>query len=338
MAIRGMAIAGRALGEAETVERAARAAERVLEVMRPSGGPLLHAVREGAGRVPAFLSDYAFLVRGLLALHEVAAPTGEEGRWLAAAAGLADEQEERLAHPAGGWFNAAESPDLLFRSQEVFDGATPAANGVAVLGHLELAEATGEARFRERAERALAAFAPMVERAPEAARTLALANLRFHGGKLSGRPVPGGPARPGEAEAESVVRHRLELGEADDAGSREFRLHLEIAGGWHLHAAGSHLQAAGAPVEEGLATTLEGEGAELSDLAYPPGEPRSVLADPAGRSDRDEPPDGLEASIYRGRVTIAGRAHGDGRLVLRYQPCDESRCLPPVERSVPLTR
>jgi hypothetical protein len=337
MAIRGMALAGRALGEAEPIERAARAAERVLAVMRPGGKALLHAVRGGEGRVPAFLSDYAFLLRGLLALHEVGAPAAREGRWLTAAAELAEEQEARLAHPAGGWYNAAEGPDLLCRTQEVFDGATPAANGVAVLGHLELAEATGEERYRERAERALAAFAPMVEGVPEAARTLALANLRFHGGKLTGeRAAAGSPAhrRPGEAEAESVVEHRLELGEADGSGARAFRLHLEIAAGWHLHAAGSHLQAAGARGEAGLATALEAEGAELADLVYPPGEPRSVPVDSAERSDRGEPPHGPDAPIYRGAVTISGRVRGDGRLVLRYQPCDETRCLPPVERTV----
>ncbi len=182
MAIRGLAVAGRALGEPAMVARAARAADWIWEAMRP-GGTLLHAVRvrsgdSGAarGHVPAFLSDYAFLVRGLLGLHEVSG----EARFLDRAVTLAGEQRERLAHPDGGFYNAAQAPDLLFRSQEIFDGATPAANGVAALNLLELARRTGDASFARSAEHALAAYAPVVEQAPEAARMLALATARFH--------------------------------------------------------------------------------------------------------------------------------------------------------------
>ncbi len=182
MAIRGLAVAGRALGAPELVARAARAADWIWEAMRPEGGPLLHAVRAATdaggavtGRVPAFLSDYAFMVWALLGLHEV----DGDARFLARAVALTDEQEERLAHPDGGFYNAAAHPDLLFRSQEVFDGATPAANGVAALNLLELARRTGEGRFGERAERALTAYSSLVEQAPEAARMLALATARY---------------------------------------------------------------------------------------------------------------------------------------------------------------
>jgi len=123
-------------------------------------------------------------------LHEAT----EEPRYLDAAIELAAEQEERLAAPDGGFYNAAASDDLLFRSQEIFDGATPAANAVAVLNALELAErgaGAGElaARWRSQAERALTAFSPVIERSPEAVRMLSLATLRFHEGV--GSPSPG---------------------------------------------------------------------------------------------------------------------------------------------------
>jgi len=178
LAIRGLAVAGRVLGDDRWIALARRAADRVLEVMRPAGGPLLHAVRGGEGRVAAFLSDYAFLVRGLLGLAEAT----EEERYLEAAVALATEQAERLAHPAGGFYNAAAADDLIVRSQEIFDGATPAANGVAVLNALDLSNRTGDERWRRQAERALAAFSPVIEGSPEAVRTLSLATLRFHEG------------------------------------------------------------------------------------------------------------------------------------------------------------
>ncbi len=187
LAIRGLATAGRVLGDDGVIALARRAADRVLDVLWPGGGAgggqgggtLLHAVRGGEGKIPAYLSDYAFLVRGLLGLHEAT----DDGRYLEAATRLASEQQERLAHPHGGFYNAAAADDLLCRSQEIFDGATPAANAVAVLNALDLAERTGGAApWRAQAERALAAFSPVIERSPEAVRMLSLATLRFHEG------------------------------------------------------------------------------------------------------------------------------------------------------------
>ncbi len=174
-AIAGLAAAGVALGRPDLVERAAGAATAVLRDLRAEDGTLLHAWRGGAGRVRAFLADYAFLVRGLLRLHRA---TGE-ARWLDAARQLAAEQERRLATPEGGFFNAGESADLRFRGREIFDGALPAANAVAALNALELHEATGDPAYRAAAERTLRAFAPVAASHPDGARTLTLALRRF---------------------------------------------------------------------------------------------------------------------------------------------------------------
>ena len=63
----------------------------------------------------------------------------EEARWLELGAQLTREQIERLEDPRGGFCVAAERPDVLFRSREIFDGALPSSNAVAVLNLLELA-------------------------------------------------------------------------------------------------------------------------------------------------------------------------------------------------------
>jgi uncharacterized protein YyaL (SSP411 family) len=321
LAIRGLAVAGRVLRDDAMTGLARRAADRVLETMRPDGGPLLHAVREGEGRITAYLSDYAYLVRGLLGLHDT---TGDE-RYLAAATELATEQDERLAHPDGGWYNAADAPDLLFRSQEIFDGATPAANAVAVLNALDLAEKAeatdggdGTA-WREQAERALAAFSPVIERAPEAVRMLSVATHRYH--RRFG-PTPGagtGPAPetgPGESEAESVLDLHLHLDDSDDRGARPFELRLTIAPGWHLNANPAS--------DESLQpTVVEAEdGAELIAVRYPDGEEWA----PDFTDDR--------LSVYTGTVTITGTVRGEGHLILLAQPCDEARCLQPLRRRI----
>ena len=329
LAIRGLAVAGRVLADGEILGQARRAADRVLETMRPGGGPLLHAVRGGEGTIAAYLSDYAYLVRGLLGLHD--ALEGAEGEpYLEAAVELAREQQERLAHPDGGFYNAEDRPDLLFRSQEIFDGATPAANGVAALNLLDLGERTGDGRWRQRAERALAAFAPVIEQAPEAVRMLAVASRRFHreagsvpgGAEPEARPAAVDPVR---SQAEAAVEHDLRLGEPDGEGVRPFRLRLAIAEGWHLQPGPDAGEgAAEGPLAGARPTRLEAEGAELLDLEYPAPTP---WVPPAG---------GEEHPVYTGQVELTGRLRGGGQLVLAYQPCAADRCLEPVRRTIPV--
>jgi uncharacterized protein len=326
MAIAGLAEAGEALGEAELVARARRAARFVLARMRPGDGPLFHAWRGGRATIPAYLSDYAFLVRGLLTLYRVSG----EATWLAAARELTEEQIRRLGDPAGGFYVAAAQPDVLFRSKDAFDGATPSPNGVAVDDLLELAAATGEERWRDEAARALAAFAPLVEQFPDALGTLALAARRYAeaGEAAAGtaRPASAPAAGPLDAEAREVVAFDLDVAPAA-GGWRPFHLTLRVASGWHVNANPAS--------EEFLVpTAVAGEGAELRQVVYPPPE-RIRLAYAEG-----------ELAVYLGEATIRGEVQAatvDGRagaatLVLTYQPCDATRCLPPVTRRLEVPR
>jgi len=333
-AIAGLATAGRLLGEPEMVERAERAAELVLREMRGTAG-LLHVWRGGEARVPAMLADYAFLVHGLLALDRA---TGD-GRWLERAVELTAEQIDRLADPRGGFYVAAESDDLLLRSKDLFDGALPSANAVAALNLLALAERTGEPRWRREAERTMAAAAPLVEQFPDGAKTMAIAALRWHGEGVPGGERDAGAhgaapdagaegvagrttaVRDGAAElareADEAVAVAAELGPAGGGGWRPVRLTLRCASGWHVNPP--------EPADETLIpTTLEAEGGELRALAWPA--PETVELG------------GRPLAVYQGEIVVEGEllpsGDSDPTLLLRYQPCDETRCLPPATRRV----
>jgi hypothetical protein len=181
-AIRGLAVAGRLLDEPALVERAAAAAHFILEHLCVEDGgdsdsaTLRHCRRGKKTRHPALLADYAELASGLLALHEA---TGEES-WLAEAVALTEEQVDRLGDPAGGFFTSPDRPDLRWRSKPVFDGNLPAANAVAVLNLLDLAHRTGDRRWLDQAEAALAAFATVAEEQTDAVRMLCVAVHRYH--------------------------------------------------------------------------------------------------------------------------------------------------------------
>jgi len=298
MTISGLAIAGRLLEEEAFIERAARAARFVLETLRSADGVLLHAWRAGSGaKVPALLGDYVCMVRGLLALYDAT----EEPEWLEAAVDLSQEQVERLGDPdEGGFFVAAESDDVLVRSKEIFDGATPSGNSLAVLNLLRLAELTGEARWRELAGDSLRAFGSVVRERPNATPMLAIAARRH-------------AAQGADAAAEpKIVLARIEA--APEAGEEgEVRLRLEIAPGWHIYAAD--------PGDDALpGTTLTASGIEQLDVEWPEGEPW-------------QPSDALPpARIYEGTLTLVAQAGGvaeDATLTLTFQPCDDNNCLAP---------
>ena len=329
MTIAGLAAAGALLGEKAYVEQAARAAAFVLETLRPAGGPLLHAWRQGQGKIAAYLGDYAFFVRGLLALHRA---DGNE-RWLRAAVELTEEQIRRLRDPRGGFYVAGESPDVLFRSKDVFDGATPSGNAVAILNLIDLAERTGDSVWRIEARSALQAFATVIQTHTEAVRMMAVAVRRYHalgGDGLRTVDAAESPERlaaiersadsPGshmlEDMASGLVSLHLHLEEERD-GWRPFRLAVTVEPGWHL-------QANPASEEYLIPTTLQAKGAELRNVRYPEGRRmESKIAD--------------ELAVYDGTFEITGevgQAELGGELVLAFQVCDDFRCLPETTREV----
>jgi hypothetical protein len=112
-----------------------------------------------------------------------------------------------------------------------------------------------------------------------------------------------------DREARAVVEARLALDPGRRGDWERFHLRLRIEPGWHV-------QSHPASRAELVATSLESDGVELRGVVYPPAQ---------------ELVDGT--SGWAGEVEIAGecrRSSPPGSLILRYQACDDSRCLPPV--------
>jgi len=318
MAITGLAVASRLTGEKSYLEQARRAAEFVLENLRGQSGTLQHSWREGEARFDAYLSDYVFLVRGLLALYEAT----HEPIYLAEAERLTQEQVARLSDERGGFFLAADQPDVLYRSKEVFDGALPATNAIAVLNLLDLASLGGEpGPWLELAAKTLKAFTVFTERQPEGARMMSLAARRYHQqvqkplqqprAAAQAEESPAQVASPDESTApvEEVVDAELELNAMEHEGWRSFKLDVKVKEGWHVYAAEQEMP-------ELLPATLEIERGQLDEIVYPAGK----------RTERA----GLVAFILEGEFQIEGRLRGErATLSFLYQPCSDQLCLEP---------
>lgn len=165
----GLMIAALARG-ARILERddytlgAKKAAAFILKQMRKKDGRLLHRYRDGEAGIHANLDDYAFFTWGLIELYE----TTYDPEYLRIALEL---NNDTLTHfwdqKEGGFFFAPDdSGDLILRKKEVYDGATPSGNSVAMLNLLRLSHLTGNADLEERAARLDQAFSTQVAQLP----------------------------------------------------------------------------------------------------------------------------------------------------------------------------
>ncbi|MBW2281366.1 MAG: thioredoxin domain-containing protein [Deltaproteobacteria bacterium] len=161
--ISAFAQAGLALGEPDYTATAATAAGFALERMRQDGR-LRRVFKDGRADGDAFLDDYAFLIAGLLDLHEA----DGRRRWLEEAIALQKVQDAHYLDAAGGgYFTTADDQEkLLAREKPDFDGAVPAGGSVAFLNLLRLHEITTEPAYLERAVQTLSAFRTVIESRP----------------------------------------------------------------------------------------------------------------------------------------------------------------------------
>jgi uncharacterized protein YyaL (SSP411 family) len=142
---------------------AERAAEVVLAELRTVDGRLRRSWKDGRASADGVLEDHADLADGLLALYEA---TFDE-RWFSAAQALAEIVLDHFADPAGGFFDTADDAEpLVTRPRDLQDNAMPSGGAMATTVLLRLAALTGETRYREAAERALAGVVEVAPRHP----------------------------------------------------------------------------------------------------------------------------------------------------------------------------
>ena len=159
--IAALARAGAAFDEPGWVALAERAFAFVATHMTAPDGRLRHSWRLGRARHPASLDDYGAMMRAALLLEEA---TGDR-RYRERALGWLDIVERHYGDGTGGWFFAADDTErLIVRARTAADNPTPSGNGMMVEALARLWWLTGETRYRQCAEAAVAAFAGEVTR------------------------------------------------------------------------------------------------------------------------------------------------------------------------------
>ena len=163
LAIAAFAEAGRLLGEDRYTAAAVQAAETITKGLLGEDGVLRRSWKDGRAVGQGVLEDHAHLAEGLLALYE---STFDE-RWFTTARALLDRVLARFIDPAGGFFDTADDHErLITRPKDPQDNAVPSGGAMAATALLRLAAWTGEGRYRDAAETALASVGPYLARYP----------------------------------------------------------------------------------------------------------------------------------------------------------------------------
>jgi uncharacterized protein YyaL (SSP411 family) len=167
----GLVIAALAKGaqafEEPLYENAARrSADFILANMVDAKGRLYHRYRDGEAAIGAFLDDYAFLCWGLIELYEATFASS----YLQRALDLNAMMLEHFWDGEGGgfYFTADDADRVLVRKKEIYDGAVPSGNAVAMLNLLRLARLTGHQEYEEKAATLSRAFSDSIAPSPGA--------------------------------------------------------------------------------------------------------------------------------------------------------------------------
>jgi uncharacterized protein YyaL (SSP411 family) len=333
--------AARVLDDPGYLETAEQAASFLLDTLRTPDGRLLRSYRSGTAKLPGYLEDYAFLIDGLLRLHDAT----DDPRWLDEARSLADRMILDFADDARGgfFFTADDHESLVARVKDPYDDALPGPNAVAIRDLVALHGLTGEDSYLDAAGAALEAFSPAMGRSPGSAPMMLLALDEYLDAREDVAQANDTPA------AFSPGRLRLpEPGDAPAAGSGRAIVLAEVAGPIPSIRPGRafeipialtideryHLNANPAGAANLVPTSLSiapDAPAELIEVDYPPGVRKPL----AGQS---EP-----IPLYEGTATLNARLKlpddaPEGRItlrfLLRYQACDDRSCLAPA--TIPL--
>jgi hypothetical protein len=125
---------------------------------------LLRVYKNGKGKLPGYLDDYAFLAAGLLDLYEATLKASDfEG-----AVNLAETMiREFWDESEGAFFFTGKSHErLVSRSKPAFDGSVPSGNAVATQVLLRLHHYTGRQDYLEKAEKCLRIYHDAMEQQP----------------------------------------------------------------------------------------------------------------------------------------------------------------------------
>ena len=309
--IGALAFAGKSLDEERYLAAARRAANCALTTLKPNGA-LLRRYAKGEAAIAAYLDDYAFLADGLLDLYDA---TGETA-WADEARSLTDTLLETFwdATDGGFFYSGTGHETLIAQSKDFFDGALPSPNGVAARVLARLAKLPNGSRYAGFVGEMLTGYHGLMARAPQATATLILAAREIS-------------SDTGKTPIREAITLRADSGELTlkPGESQTATFTMTIADGYHVNARF-------VPRPDLIATVAmigTSAPAAIGPVRFPA---ETIYDDGTGES----------LPVYTGETkfqipiviaTDAAPGTYSATLTVRAQPCTDTECLAPVERT-----
>ena len=200
--IGALAMGARVLDNTDYLKAAAGCAGFILTTMRESDKKLLHRYRDGESAVNGLLCDYAFLVWGLLELYE----TDFNPQILQEAVSLNELMLDLFwDEDEGGFFLTPEDGEsLLIRPKEIYDGALPSGNSIALSNLLRLERMTANKELGSKAKLVIQAFSGTLKEVPSGY-TQFMASLYFSLSATTEIIIVGDPQAEDTREMLSII-------------------------------------------------------------------------------------------------------------------------------------
>ena len=163
--IAALAKGARMLDHAPYLTAAKSAADFIFNHLVDENGRLYHRYRRGRAGISATANDYAYLIMGLLELAE----SEPDGPWGAKAEALQQTMNDLFRDPLNDGFYLADRlcSDLPVRPRELYDGALPSANSVALNNLIDLGRHTHDSRWLDQARSLMTAIGATVKATPQ---------------------------------------------------------------------------------------------------------------------------------------------------------------------------
>ena len=162
--ISAFAKASQAFNDKRFSEAATIAYSFINKYLTNKEGKLIHRFRENVSGLPAHIDDYAFMINASIDLYE----TTFEIKYLKRAIELNEIliQEFWDDQNSGFYFTSSRNEKLIARQKEVYDGAIPSGNSVALLNLIRLSRFTADVSFEKKASELVKYFSSNILKSP----------------------------------------------------------------------------------------------------------------------------------------------------------------------------
>jgi len=162
--ISALAKAAQAFDNKIYAEASLKAFSFIEKYLTDSNGRLLHRFRGGESGLPAHIDDYTFMINSAIDLYET---TFEIGYIKKAIKWNQILLEEFWDETNGGfYFTSSKSEKLIARQKEIYDGAIPSGNSIALLNLVRLTRFTGNTLYDEKSLKIIECFSNNLLKSP----------------------------------------------------------------------------------------------------------------------------------------------------------------------------